>query len=152
MKQKYLILFSLLFLLVASCKEKAKPVVVNNPFATPEGCVKEYLDAESKRDMNRMLNCYSYDTKYERILREGLQNSIDKEDGKVRGYTKIKNRQINSVTLKAKYPNSAVVTVDYTSTYIDNDVYSDSYDLNLVKDGMNWKLEAEFSYSISSSY
>ena len=151
MKKQILLLLSLLLVVLVSCKNAPKQEVYN-PFATPEGCVKEYLDAESKRDMSRMLNCYSYDTKYERILREGLQNLIDKEDGKVRGYTKVKNRQINSVTLKAEYPNSAVVKVDYTSTYIDNDVYSSSYDLNLVKDGMNWKLEAEFSYSISSSY
>lgn len=133
-----------------SCKNEKKQESYN-PFATPVECVKEYLDAKSKRDMGRMLNCYSYDTKYERILREGLQNEIDKEDGKVRGYTEIKIYQIDSIKLKAEYPNSAVVTVSYTATYSDNVMYSNSYDLNLVKDAGNWKLEAVFEYYLGTN-
>lgn len=43
------------------------------------------------------------------------------------------------------------MTVNYTATYSDNDVYSGSYDLNLVKDAGNWKLEAEFGYSINAN-
>lgn len=146
----FVVMSALLVVGTMSCKNEKKQEVkqeVQNPFATPEGCVREYLDAKSKRDMVRMLNCFSYEAKYERLLRESLQESIDKEDGKVRGYTKTKAFQINSVTLKDEYPNSAVVTVDYTETEIDNDVYSGSYDMNLVKDSGNWKLEVNFVYS-----
>ena len=145
------IIGALLMVGMVSCMSEQKQSGVNNSFATPVGCVKEYLYAKSERNMSRMLNCYLYDTKFERILREGLQDLIDKEDGKVRGYTEIKRYQIDSVKLKAEYPNSAVVTVNYTATYSDNDVYSGSYDLNLVKDAGNWKLEAEFGYSINAN-
>lgn len=145
----FVIISTLLMLSMMSCKNEKKQDVYN-PFATPEGCVKEFLDAKSEKNIGRMLNCYSYEAKYERILREGLQDLIDKEDGKVRGYSRTKNYHINSIKLKEEYPNSAVVRVDYTATYSDNNVYSDSYDMNLVKDSGNWKLEAEFTYTISS--
>ena len=68
-------MFSLL-LVVAACKNE-KPQEVYNPFATPEGCIKEYLDARDSCDIVRMLKCYSYEPKYERIIREGLQKSLD---------------------------------------------------------------------------
>ena len=41
MKKQIVLLLSLLLIVLASCKNEPKQEVYN-PFATPEGCVKEY--------------------------------------------------------------------------------------------------------------
>ena len=98
-----------------------------------------------------MLNCFKYDPQYETILRESLQENLDKRE-RERDYHPDSYYKYDSVVLKDTYPNSAVVTVNYS--YIDpkdnSSNYSDSYDLNLVKDSANWKLEVRFSYTITS--
>ena len=152
MKKQIIFLCSLLVLLVASCKSEQKPKQeVYNPFATPEGCVKEYLDATDSCDVARMLNCYSYDPKYERIVREGLQKSLDDKEREKRYRSEGYHEKVDSVKLKEKYPNSCIVTVYFTYGYKPEDNTSWSYALNLVKDGDNWKLEAQLSYTISAS-
>ena len=142
-------MFSLL-LVMFSCKNEVKQEVYN-PFATPEGCVKEYLAAKDSGDVARMLNCYSYESKYETILRESLQEQLAK-DARDKSYTDAYYRN-DSVKLKETYPNSAVVTVYYSHIYPNDSErnWSDSYDMNVVKDSTNWKLEVRFSYSISAN-
>ena len=148
MKKHFFLLLSLCLLVLASCK-KEKPI---NPFATPEGCVKEYLNAEDSCDVARMLSCFSYDPKYESIIREGLQEKLDKNAKNSSYYNDSTYYRNDSVVLKETYPNTAVVTVYYTFVSNGKDDFSDNYDLNLVKDSTNWKLEARLSYSIESSF
>ena len=145
MKKVYLFLFSLL-LVVAACK-KDKPQVVYNPLATPEGCIKEYLDARDSCDIVRMLKCYSYEPKYESIIREGLQKSLD-DDARKKMYHPDYYYRTDSIKLKETYPNTAVVTVYYTDGYTKDDISPFDYDMNLVKDSTNWKIETQLSYSI----
>lgn len=144
-------LLSLLLLVMVSCK-KDKSQKVYNPFATPERCVQEYLDAMDANDLHRLMNCYSYDAKYERLLRDELQEQLDKnvEDKYYHSSTYIE--RTDSVKLKDLYPNTAVVTVYYS--WGDNmyKLTHSHYDMNLVKDGDNWKLETEVVVSISSDY
>lgn len=144
--KKLVIFLSFVSCLLTSCQEKTKVV---NPFETPVSCVKEYLDAQDSSDVKRMLNCYSYEPKYERILREGLEEQIEKREERKQWNPKSKT-VIDSVVLKDVYPNSAIVTVYYTSIYGKNDKYSDNYDIDLVKDSTNWKLETKLSYSIET--
>ena len=145
MKKVYLFLFSLL-LVVAACKNE-KPQEVYNPFATPEGCIKEYLDARDSCDIVRMLKCYSYEPKYESIIREGLQKSLD-DDARKKMYHPDYYYRTDSIKLKETYPNTAVVTVYYTDGYTKDDISPFDYDMNLVKDSTNWKIETQLSYSI----
>lgn len=150
MKKIIYVSLTLLLLLLSSCKNQ-KPKEVYNPFATPEGCVKEYLAAEDSNNIAKMLNCFKYDAKYESILRESLQKKLD-EKVKYRMYHPDTYYRNDYVKLKDTYPNSAVVSVYYTLVHEnekDKD-WSDSYDLNLVKDSNNWKLEVRFSYSITA--
>ena len=151
MNKVYLFLFSLLLVAFASCKNETKQEVYN-PFATPEGCVKEYLAANDSSDVARMLRCYSYEPKYETRLREHLQEQLYKKARDKSYYTDSYYRN-DSVKLKETYPNSAVVTVYYSHIYT-NDAernWSDSYDLNVVKDSTNWKLEVRIEYSITAN-
>ncbi len=145
MKKVYLFLFSLL-LVVAACKNE-KPQEAYNPFATPEGCIKEYLDARDSCDIVRMLKCYSYEPKYESIIREGLQKSLD-DDARKKMYHPDYYYRTDSIKLKETYPNTAVVTVYYTDGYTKDDISPFDYDMNLVKDSTNWKIETQLSYSI----
>ena len=150
MKRKtlFLVIIIALFLFVACKNEKQQEVY--NPFATPEGCVKEYIQAVDSCDLARMLSCYSYDPKYERIVREGLQKVLDdkaqKKNYRGEGY----HEKTDSVVLTEIYPNSAVVTVYYTYGYSPEDNTSWFYKHNLIKDGSNWKLEAQLSYTITA--
>lgn len=148
MMKKIFLLFPFLLLVMISCNKKPKEVY--NPFATPEGCVKEYLEAKDSCDLVRMMKCYSYDPKYESVLREGLQEVVEK----VKRHKADAERyeKIDSVKLKETYPNTAVVTVYYTfgsKTKSGLDVRPYDFDMNLIKDSSNWKLEANFSYSIT---
>lgn len=149
---KRIIYFSLtlVLIMVSSCKnEKAQEVY--NPFATPEGCVKEYLAAKDSGNIAKMLNCYKYEAKYESILRESLQEQIEKRE-REKSYDSDSYYRNDSVILKETYPNSAIVTVYYSCIHKkdkDRD-WSYSYDLNLVKDSTNWKLEVRFAYSITT--
>ena len=139
--------------MLVSCKNGQKPQSeVNNPFATPVGCVKEYLDARQKQDVVRMIKCYSYDPKYETVLREGIEEQIIKDGDKYSPDATDSYYRTDNVKLKETYPNSAVVTVYYTLVHKNNkeDDWSDSYDLNVVKDGTNWKMEVRFGLQISS--
>lgn len=142
MKKIYLILSTFIVACLFSCTKQDA-----NPFATPEGCVKEYLNAVDSCDVARMLNCFSYEPKYERIVREGLQELLDKEARKKASYPDYYYRT-DSVKLKEFYPNSAVVTVYCTSGYYKNHIFPDDYDIDLVKDSANWKIETTLSYSI----
>lgn len=148
--KKYLLFVLSLLTTIVSCKNE-KSQEAYNPFATPEGCVKEYLDARDSCDVKRMLNCYSYEAKYERIVREGLQKVLDDRERDKKYRSEEYHERVDSVKLKDTYPNSAIVTV-YT-TYGDkkDDNHSWQYDLNLVKDSTNWKIEAQLSYSITSN-
>lgn len=150
MKKQIVLLLSLLLIVLASCKNEPKQEVYN-PFATPEGCVKEYLDAKDSCDMVRMLKCFSYEPKYESLLRERLQQDI-KGHGDIVEYYKNKyphySYKTDSVKLKEEYPNSAVVTVYYTE--ITDDVYSSDYSLNIVKDSTNWKIEVRLEFGFST--
>ena len=98
--------------------------------------------------MVRMLKCFSYEPKYENLLREHLQQNISGYRDRIKYY---KNQypnysyKIDSVKLKEEYPNSAVVTVFYTE--IKDDVYSSDYSLNVVKDSTNWKIEVRLGSS-----
>ena len=150
MKQQVVLLLLLLLVVLASCKNEPKQEVYN-PFATPEGCVKEYLDAKDSCDMVRMLKCFSYEPKYENLLREHLQQNISGYRDRIKYY---KNQYPNysyktdSVKLKEEYPNSAVVTVYYTE--ITDNVYSSDYNLNVVKDSTNWKIEVRMGLGFST--
>lgn len=150
MKQQIVLLLSLILIVLASCENEPKQEVYN-PFATPVGCVKEYLNAEDSCDMVRMLKCFSYDTKYESLLREHLQQNISGYRDRIKYY---KNQYPNysyktdSVKLKEEYPNSAVVTVYYTE--ITDNVYSSDYNLNVVKDSTNWKIEVRMGLGFST--
>lgn len=148
MKRIIYAILALFLLLISSCKNDKHEVY--NPFATPEGCVKEYLAAKDSNNLARMLNCYKYEAKYETILRESLQEQIDRE--KRNAYDDGAYYRNDSVKLKETYPNSAVVTVYYSHIHPNDKErdWSDNYDLNLVKDSTNWKLEVRFSYSISA--
>ena len=147
MKKQILLLLSLLLVVLVSCKNAPKQD--DNPFATPEGCVKEYLAANDSGDVARMLNCYSYEPKYETILRENLQEQVAK-DARDDTYAYFRN---DSVKLKETYPNSAVVSVYYSYIYPnDSDRnWSGSYDLNVVKDSANWKLEVRIGLGFSTN-
>ena len=150
MGKKIFLLLSLLLVVLASCKNEPKQEAYN-PFATPEGCVKEYLDAKDSCDMVRMLKCFSYEPKYESLLREHLQQDINGY-GDIIEYYKNKypnySYKTDSVKLKEEYPNSAVVTVFYTE--IKDDVYSGDYNLNVVKDSTNWKIEVRLEFGFST--
>lgn len=136
-----ILLFSVLLLVMVSCK-KGETV---NPFATPVGCVKEYLNSRDSCDMARMLNCFSYDPKYESLLRESLQPELEKGFSKDNEY----NYRTDSVVLKEEYPNSAVVTVYFTRVYTNRFYFwPGNYDINLVKESDNWKIEARLSIGI----
>ncbi len=139
----------LLLVLLVGCKSEQKPQQVYNPFSTPEGCVKEYLDAQESDDIGRMLKCYSYDPKYERILREGLQKILNENHSRLKNYPDYYYKT-DSVVVKDIYPNSAVVTVHYINGYRKDDISPASYDLNLVKDSTNWKLEAVFGWGFAN--
>lgn len=56
----------------------------------------------------------------------------------------------DSIKLKETYPNTAIVTVYYTDGYNKDDISPFDYDMNLVKDSTNWKIETQLSYSISA--
>lgn len=149
MKQQIVLLLSLLLIVLASCKNEPKQEAYN-PFATPEGCVKEYLNAKDSCDMVRMLKCFSYDTKYESLLREHLQQDINGYGDIVEYYKKKYpnySYKTDSIKLKEEYPNSAVVTVYYTE--IKDDVYSSDYNLNVVKDSTDWKIEIRLGSGLS---
>ena len=148
-KTLFVIMSALLMVGITSCKNEKKQEV-QNPFATPEGCVKEYLDATDSCDVARMLSCYSYEPKYERIVREGLQKSLDDKERDKKYRSEGYHEKIDSIKLKEMYPNSAVVRVYFTYGNEPEDNTSWYYDHNLVKDGANWKLEAQLSYSISA--
>lgn len=150
---KKLLIISFLLLIIASCKQGQPKQEVYNPFATPEGCVKEYLDAKDSCDMVRMLKCFSYEAKYESLLREHLQKQIDKQkwdDNYYKEHYPDYYYKTDSVKLKEEYPNSAVVTVYYTSGYTKKTISPSDYTMNLVKDSTNWKIEVRFSWGISS--
>ncbi len=142
---KKLIVFLLSFIVLASCKNEPKEEVYN-PFATPEGCVKEYLAARDSNNVAKMLNCFKYEAKYESLLREHLQEILEKDDR----YKDIYYKKTDSVKLKEMYPNSAVVTVFYTSFdgKTHQKSYSDNYTMNLVKDTTNWKIEVRLSLGL----
>jgi len=53
----------------------------------------------------------------------------------------------DSIKLKEEYPNSAVVTVYYTERT--DKVYSSDYNVNVVKDSTNWKIEVRIGYGVS---
>lgn len=144
------ILIMALVLTIVSCKNE-KTQEVYNPFATPEGCVWEYLEARDSCDIKRMLNCFSYEAKFERIIIEGLQKDLDDRERDKKYRSEEYHEMVDSVKLKDTYPNSAVVTVYTTYGYKKTEYSSWHYDLNLVKDNMNWKLEAQLSYSITSN-
>jgi len=151
MKKKTFLLLSLLLVVLASCKNEQKQEVYN-PFATPEGCVKEYLDAKDSCDMVRMLKCFSYEPKYESLFREHLQKEMDENKTRLK-YRKERypdyTLKTDSIKLKEEYPNSAVVTVYYTEISAKDDVYSSDYDVNVVKDSTNWKIEVRVGYGVS---
>ena len=150
MKHQVVLLFSLLLVVLASCKNEPKEVAYN-PFATPEGCVKEYLDATDSCDMVRMLKCFSYEPKYESLLREHLQEKLDKKASR-KEYSPDYYYRLDSVKLKNVYPNSAVVTVHYTDGYKDKNLISpEEYDMNLVKDSANWKIEVRIGLGFSTN-
>lgn len=147
-RQTFLLMLITLFVLVACKNEKQQEVY--NPFATPEGCVKEYIKAVDSCNLAKMLSCYSYDPKYERIVREGLQKVLDDKarDKNYRGEGY--HEKTDSVVLTEIYPNTAVVTVYFTYGYTPEKNTSWFYKHNLVKDGNNWKLEAQLSYTITA--
>ncbi len=146
MKQQVVSLFLLSLVLLASCKKEAK----YNPFETPEGCIKEYLEANDSCDIVRMLKCFSYDPKYESLLRDNLQEEIDRKKRDYKNYPDFFIK-IDSVKLKGVYPNSAVVTVHYTKQYTKDEKFSDEYDMNLVKDSTNWKIEVRMGFGLSTN-
>jgi hypothetical protein len=148
MKQQVVFLLSLLLVVLASCKNEQKQEVYN-PFATPEGCVKEYLAAKDSNNVAKMLNCFKYEAQYESMLREHLQEILEKDDR----YKDIHYEKTDSVKLKEMYPNSSVVTVFYTSfdSKTHQKSYSDSYTMNLVKDSTNWKIEVRIGFGISAN-
>lgn len=137
--KKIFLLFIPFLLLMVSCNGSNE---VNNPFATPEGCVLEYLDARDSCDVARMLNCYLYDTKYERIFRERMEKSLEEISKDKKNYPDFYYKT-DSVKLKNTYPNTAVVTVYVTQGYIKDHRSSVSFDVNLVKDSDNWKLDTQ---------
>ncbi len=148
MKKISLFIVSLL-LVLTSCKNEVKQEVYN-PFATPEGCVKEYLDAKDSCDMVRMLKCFSYEPKYESLFREHLQQELNEKKDLVKYYKKNYpdySYKTDSIKLKEEYPNSAVVTVYYTERT--DKVYSSDYNVNVVKDSTNWKIEVRIGYGVS---
>lgn len=148
MKKISLFIVSLL-LVLTSCKNEVKQEVYN-PFATPEGCVKEYLDAKDSCDMVRMLKCFSYEPKYESLFREHLQQELNGKKDLVKYYKKNYpdySYKTDSIKLKEEYPNSAVVTVYYTERT--DKVYSSDYNVNVVKDSTNWKIEVRIGYGVS---
>lgn len=151
MNKQVLFLLSLLFVMLVSCKNGQKPQSeVNNPFATPEGCVREYLDAKDSCDMVRMLKCFSYEPKYESLFREHLQQELNGKKDLVKYYKKNYpdySYKTDSIKLKEEYPNSAVVTVYYTERT--DKVYSSDYNVNVVKDSTNWKIEVRIGYGVS---
>jgi len=149
MKQQVVFLLSLLLVVLASCKNEPKQEAYN-PFATPEGCVKEYLDAKDSCDMVRMLKCFSYEPKYESLFREHLQQELNGKKDLVKYYKKNYpdySYKTDSIKLKEEYPNSAVVTVYYTERT--DKVYSSDYNVNVVKDSTNWKIEVRIGYGVS---
>ena len=100
--------------------------------------------------MVRMLKCFSYDTKYESLLREHLQQDINGYGDIVEYYKKKYpnySYKTDSIKLKEEYSNSAVVTVYYTE--IKDDVYSSDYNLNVVKDSTDWKIEIRLGSGLS---
>lgn len=144
--KKISLFFVSLLLVMFSCKNEVKQEVYN-PFATPEGCVKEYLAAKDSNNVAKMLNCFKYEVQYESALREHLQEMLEKDDR----YKDIHYSKTDSVKLKEMYPNSSVVTVYYTSYdgKTHQKSYSDDYTMNLVKDSTNWKIEVRIGYGIS---
>ena len=152
MKKKIFLLLSLLLVVLASCKNEPKQEAYN-PFATPEGCVKEYLDARDSCDMGRMLRCFSYEPKFESLVREHLQKTIDKQrrdDEYYKEHYPDYYYKTDSVKLKEQYPNSAIVTVHYTNGYTKDNISPEEYDMNLVKDSTNWKIEVRIGLGFST--
>ena len=149
MKQQVVFLLSLLLVVLASCKNEPKQEAYN-PFATPEGCVKEYLDAKDSCDMVRMLKCFSYEAKYESYLREHLQKKIN-DDARKKELSPEYHYKVDSVKQKGEYPNSAEVAVYYTYGYNKDQTFTDDYTMNLVKDSTNWKIEVRIGLGFSTN-
>lgn len=141
MKLSFLYLLLGIFVL-NSCEKKEE---IQNPFATPEGCVKEFIEARDSCDIVRMLKCYSYEPRFESQLIKSIQNNIDNHS---KGSDEI--YITDSVKLIKEYPNSAVVRVYYRSGQKNEEPTPWEYDINLVKDSTNWKLETHITLTIKS--
>jgi len=147
--KKISLFFVSLLLVMFSCKNEVKQEVYN-PYATPEGCVKEYLAAKDSGDMVRMLKCFSYEAKYESYLREHLQKKLD-DDARKKEFSPEYHYKVDSVKQKGEYPNSAEVAVYYTYGYNKDQTFTDDYTMNLVKDSTNWKIEVRIGFGISAN-